>query len=51
MEAQDIIVIGVIKRELAKEGVGDIQSERIGKAVVRALKALYVTNSATNRYL
>ena len=51
MEAADIVTIGVIIRELAKEGVGQIQAERIGKAVGKALGALNATNTATNRHI
>ena len=51
MDASDIIVIGVVVRELAKEGVGEIQATRIGKAVARALKALYATNTTADRHI
>jgi hypothetical protein len=51
MEADDIIIIGVVIRELAKEGVGRIQAERIGKAVARALGALNARNTATDRHI
>jgi hypothetical protein len=49
--ADSIIVVGVIIRELEKEGVGLIQATRIGKAVVKALGALHATNAVPNRHI
>jgi hypothetical protein len=51
MTADEIIIIGVVIRELAKEGVGQIQAERIGKAVAKALGALHATNPVPNRHI
>jgi hypothetical protein len=48
MDAEAIITIGVVVRELEKEGVGTIQATRIGKAVARALEALHATNSSSD---
>lgn len=41
MDADDIITIGVVARELEKEGVGSVQANRIGKAVAAALGVLH----------
>lgn len=51
MEADDIITIGVIVRELEKEGVGHIQATRIGKAVVKALGFLHEHSTNTDRHI
>lgn len=51
MNADEIIIIGVVARELEKEGVNPIQAMRIGKAVARALEALHAGNSATDRHI
>lgn len=48
MEAEDFIIIGVVAKELEKEGVGSIQAHRIGKAVAVALGALRVTSTKPN---
>lgn len=48
MSADDIIIIGVVVRELEKEGVGSIQATRIGKAVAKALGVLHGSNAPTN---
>lgn len=40
MTADEMIIIGVVARELEKEGVGPVQATRIGKAVAKALEAL-----------
>jgi hypothetical protein len=48
MTADDIITIGVIVRELEKEGVGTIQATRIGKAVAAALGVLHGSHAATD---
>ena len=51
MDADDIITIGVIVRELEKEGVGTIQATRIGKAVAAALGALHGRHAITDRHI
>jgi hypothetical protein len=51
MDAETIITIGVVVRELEKEGVGAIQATRIGKAVAAALGALRATNTTTDRHI
>lgn len=51
MDADSIIIIGVVARELEKEGVGAIQADRIGRAVAMALGALHGRNSATNGHV
>lgn len=51
MTADDIIVIGVVARELEKEGVGPVQAARIGKAVAAALGALHGGNAAADRHI
>lgn len=48
MDADDIITIGVVARELEKEGVGSIQATRIGKAVAAALGALHGRHTPTD---
>ena len=51
MTADEIIIVGVIIRELTKEGVGHIQSERIGKAVAKALGALHARDTTADRHI
>jgi len=51
MDADDIITIGVVIRELEKEGVGLIQATRIGKAVAKALGALHARHTVTDRHI
>jgi len=51
MDAEEIITIGVVARELEKEGVGPIQANRIGKAVAAALGALHGRHTATDRHI
>lgn len=48
MEAEDFIIIGVVAKELEKEGVGPIQANRIGKAVAAAIGALHVSRTKSN---
>lgn len=50
MAAEDIIVTGVIIRELEKEGVGLIQASRIAKTVVKALEAFHARTIITERH-
>lgn len=50
MRAEDIIIIGVVIRELSKEGVGHIQAERIGKNVAKALGALNARTTVENKF-
>lgn len=35
------IIIEIVVRELAKEGVGEVQAKRIGKVVAKALELVY----------
>lgn len=51
MDGDEIIIIGVIVRELEKEGVGTIQATRIGKAVANALGALHGRNTTADRHI
>lgn len=51
MSADETIIIGVVARELEKEGVGSIQAARIGKTVAKALEALHATSSPTDRHI
>lgn len=51
MTAEDIIIIGVVVRELEKEGVGAIQATRIGKTVAEFLGALHGSNARTDRHI
>ena len=51
MTGDEIIIIGVVVRELEKEGVGTIQATRIGKAVAAALGALHGSNTDANRHI
>ena len=51
MTAEDIIVIGVVAKELEKEGVGPIQANRIGKIVATALGALHGCNTSADRHI
>lgn len=51
MTADDIIIVGVVAKELEKEGVGTIQAERIGKAVATALGMLHATSTSTDRHI
>ena len=51
MTADEIIITGVIIRELEKEGVGLIQATRIGKAVVKALGALHARDTVPDRHI
>ena len=51
MTADDIIIIGVVIRELEKEGVGLIQSTRIGKAIAMAIGALHARDTITDRHI
>lgn len=48
MTADDIIIIGVVSKELEKEGVNSIQANRIGKAVAAALGALHGRHTPAN---
>ena len=48
MSGDDIIIIGVVVRELEKEGVGFIQATRIGKAVATAIGALHGRYTVTD---
>lgn len=50
-DADTIIVIGVVVRELEKEGVNPIQAMRIGKTVAKALEALRGISSSTDRHI
>jgi hypothetical protein len=42
---ESVVIMGVVVRELEKEGVGLIQSTRIGKNIVSALEALRARRS------
>lgn len=46
-----MIVIGVVAKELEKEGVGAIQAMRIGKVVAQALGALHERSSIADRHI
>ena len=50
MAADDIIVTGVIIRELEKEGVGLIQAARIAKAVIKAVEAFHARTIVAERH-
>lgn len=51
MDADSIITIGVVVRELEKEGVGPIQATRIGKVIAKALEALHGSNTVADRHI
>lgn len=51
MYADEVVTIGVVVRELEKEGVGPVQAMRIGKAVARALEMLHATNTVADRHI
>jgi hypothetical protein len=51
MTGDDIIIIGVVIKELEKEGVGYVQAHRIGEAVAAAIGALHAANTTTDRHI
>jgi len=51
MTADEVIIIGVVARELEKEGVNPIQAMRIGKVVAKALEALHATDTPADRHI
>lgn len=51
MDADTIVIIGVVARELEKEGVNPIQAARIGKAVATLLEALHGSNTVADRHI